>query len=154
MPIEIIFYNKDKKTNQSLKLVVPSNCFYRMASTDESTFVVKNRTDEIVSLPKNQVFELSVGYLSSQESPTLEDRINFYNFYSTLDINNIYYITLNAIDDKGQINCILDSKKFDFTIYDLELYDNQNNDNGTIQLYFHIILYKSQKQEDRNGNTV
>ena len=75
MSIEIIFYNKDKKTNQSLKLSVPSNCFYRMTSTDESTFVVKNRTDEIVSLPRNQVFALSVGYLSSEESPTFEERL-------------------------------------------------------------------------------
>ena len=97
MSIEIIFYNKDKKTNQSLKLSVPSNCFYRMTSTDESTFVVKNRTDEIVSLPRNQVFALSVGYLSPDESPTLEERLDFYNFYSTLNIDDIYYISLNQI---------------------------------------------------------
>ena len=147
MSIEIIFYNKDKKTNQSLTLSVPSNCFYRMTSTDESTFVVKNRTDEIVSLPRNQVFALSVGYLSPDESPTFEERLDFYNFYSTLNIDDIYYISLNSIDEKGQVNCILDSKKFNFTVYDLELYDNQNSDNGAIQLYFHIILYKSQKQE-------
>ena len=51
-----------------------------MTSTDESTFVVKNRTDEIVSLPRNQVFALSVGYLSSEESPTFEERLEIVNY--------------------------------------------------------------------------
>ena len=72
-----------------------------MTSTDESTFVVKNRTDEIVSWPRNQVFALSVGYLSPDESPTFEERLDFYNFYSTLNIDDIYYISLNSIDEKG-----------------------------------------------------